>query len=61
MQDVGPLEGDQANPIEDHRIRRIGPVHFEHVNFKARSPSRSIPYADAGFIQRQPVVARALV
>ena len=40
------------HPIEDSWIRRIGPVHFEHINFKGTITFEFDAFADA-LIQRQ--------
>lgn len=53
MQDVVDRWKAIKHPIEDHWIRRIGPVHFEHVNFKGTITFEIDSYADA-LIQRQP-------
>jgi len=52
MQEVVDRWKALKHPIEDHWIRRIGPVHFEHVNFKGTITFEIDSYADA-LIQRQ--------
>ncbi|MBP8100592.1 MAG: Tn3 family transposase [Burkholderiaceae bacterium] len=53
MQDVVDHWKSLKLPIEDSWLRRMGPVHFEHVNFKGIINFEIDPFFDA-LVQRQP-------
>ena len=53
MQDVVDRWKEEKHPIEESWLRRIGPVHFEHVNFRGTITFNMDPYIDA-LIERAP-------
>lgn len=53
MQDVIDYWRANRQPIEDSWIRRMGPVHFEHINFRGIISFNFDPFTDA-LLDKQP-------
>ena len=47
LQDVVDRWKAAKHPIDESWLRRIGPVHFEHVNFRGTIAFDMDPYIDA--------------
>lgn len=53
MQEVVDFWRLRKEPIEDTWIRRMGPVHFEHINFRGIISFNLYPFADT-LLAKQP-------
>ena len=58
MQEVVERLRRQGTRIEDEWLRRIGPAHFSHINFRGTMKFNVEKYADA-LVQRRPHTRQA--